>query len=319
MREYPFEDLRPTDELLRRLHHQYRISPADTRTLRHADVQRSLQTLEESSRSGEGKHPLKLREVGSSLEGRALRVASLGSGPRSVFLWSQMHSDESTHTGVLLDILNTFVGGEQWTIDGCALLELCTLHMLPMLNPDGAEKQTRKNAQGIDINRDAVDLATPEGRVLRSVVNELRPQYGFNLHNQRADKVVADSGKVAVLSILAPPIDQADSVTPGVVRARQLALEMFAVATRQMPGHASRYEAGYMPTAFGEWVQTRGASTSLLEAGGWPEDRDPAGLVELHYIALMTALLAIARDQLQEVDATRYETLPLNVNPKPKE
>ena len=40
--------------------------------------------------------------------------------------------------------------------------------MVPMLNPDGAERYARRNAQAIDINRDALQLATPEGRLLKA-------------------------------------------------------------------------------------------------------------------------------------------------------
>lgn len=311
MRTFPFDDLRSRDQLLRGLYAKYRIAPANSSTLRHAEVARQLELLEKKSAGSRARFPLSVRVVGESFEGRAIRLASIGKGPREVFLWSQMHGDESTHTAVLLDILNTLVTRNDPDIAGCRLLEQCTLRMLPMLNPDGAERQTRKNAQDIDINRDAVDLVTPEGRVLREVVNELRPRFGFNLHNQRADKVVGDTDKVAVLSVLAPPLDEAESITPGIIRAKQLSLEMFAVGERIMPGHATRYEAGYMPTAFGEWVQSRGATTALLEAGGWPEGL-PNRMNELHYVALLSALLAIGHDHLEDIDATLYDTLPLN-------
>ena len=40
--------------------------------------------------------------------------------------------------------------------------------MVPMLNPDGAERFQRRNAQGIDINRDALLLQSPEGLRSRS-------------------------------------------------------------------------------------------------------------------------------------------------------
>ena len=43
------------------------------------------------------------------------------------------------------------------------LLEALTIHLVPMLNPDGARRFQRRNAQGIDINRDALLLQTPEG------------------------------------------------------------------------------------------------------------------------------------------------------------
>ena len=53
-----------------------------------------------------------------------------------------------------------------------------------MLNPDGAERFQRRNAQSIDINRDALRLQTPEGRALKTLRDGLNPRIGFNLHNQ---------------------------------------------------------------------------------------------------------------------------------------
>ena len=44
------------------------------------------------------------------------------------------------------------------------ILSSLTLYVVPMLNPDGAERFQRRNAQSIDINRDALRLQTPEGQ-----------------------------------------------------------------------------------------------------------------------------------------------------------
>ena len=49
-----------------------------------------------------------------------------------------------------------------------------------MLNPDGAERFQRRNAQSIDINRDALRLQTPEGRTLKAVRDRFQPRIGFN-------------------------------------------------------------------------------------------------------------------------------------------
>ena len=43
------------------------------------------------------------------------------------------------------------------------LLETLTLDIVPMLNPDGAQRYQRRNAQGIDINRDALRAADARG------------------------------------------------------------------------------------------------------------------------------------------------------------
>ena len=62
-----------------------------------------------------------------------------------------------------------------------------------MLNPDGAERGARRNAQGIDVNRDALNLATPEGRLLKAVRDRHQPILGFNLHDQDRRTTVGDT------------------------------------------------------------------------------------------------------------------------------
>lgn len=311
MREFPFQELAPQDKKFRDLYPRYRVWQERSELLREADVAKMANDLLSGSAGKAVPQRVRQQVLGQSLEGRTIRMLSMGNGERRIFMWTQMHGDESTHTSVVLAVLNTLVELGNQAFDGANFLGDCTLHVIPMLNPDGAERQTRENAQGIDINRDAVELNTREGRILHDTVLKLKPHFGFNLHNQRADKTVTGTGKIAVLSVLAPPLDYDDSDSPSVIRARQLAIEMFAVGERLLPGHSTRYEAGYMPTAFGEWVQAQGASTMLLEAGGWPEGQEN-GRDELHYVTLMNALRSIHQQAFAEIDSTRYAKLPLN-------
>lgn len=311
MREFPFQDLASQDKTFRGLYPKYKIEQERSDLLREADVAQISNDLVAESAGKDVPQRVRQQILGKSFEGRTIRLLSMGTGETRIFMWTQMHGDESTHTSVVLALLRTLVNLGNQAFGGEDFLGNCTLHVLPMLNPDGAARQTRENAQEIDINRDAVELNTPEGRILREVVLKLNPNFGFNLHNQRADKTVTDTGKIAVLSVLAPPLDYDDTDSPGVIRARQLAIEMFGVGQRLIPGHSTRYEAGYMPTAFGEWVQAQGASTMLLEAGGWPKD-EPLWRDELHYVTLMTALGSIHRQAFAQIDSTRYKSLPLN-------
>ena len=46
------------------------------------------------------------------------------------------------------------------------MLDNLTIHVVPMLNPDGAERYQRRNVQDIDINRDA-RAAADAGRAAR--------------------------------------------------------------------------------------------------------------------------------------------------------
>src|SRR5690606_38854546 len=41
---------------------------------------------------------LRTEEIGRSIQGRAIRAVTFGSGPTPVLLWSQMHGDEVTAT-----------------------------------------------------------------------------------------------------------------------------------------------------------------------------------------------------------------------------
>ena len=100
-----------------------------------------------------------------------------------MLLWSQMHGDEPTATAALFDIFE-FLRRHRQDPTVRDILSSLTLYFVPMLNPDGAERFQRRNAQSIDINRDALRLQTPEGRTLKAVRDRFQPRIGFNLHNQ---------------------------------------------------------------------------------------------------------------------------------------
>ena len=87
--------------------------------------------------------------------------------------------------------------------------------MIPMLNPEGAEAYQRRNAQGIDIKRDALRLATPEGRLLKRIRDEYNPILGFNLHDQDRRTAVGNTGHVANIAVLSVSGDAENTLTPG--------------------------------------------------------------------------------------------------------
>jgi hypothetical protein len=122
-----------------------------------------------------------------STEGRAIYQVKIGNGPIKVLLWSQMHGNEATATMALMDIFN-FLGKDTPAYSDFkkTLLERCTFYFVPMLNPDGAEAWSRYTALGIDMNRDALALQTPEGRLLKNLVKTLKPDFGFNFMTKTA-------------------------------------------------------------------------------------------------------------------------------------
>ena len=150
-----------------------------------------------------GKALFEVEKVGESIEGRELSLISMGTGKTHVFLWSQMHGDEPTATQAIFDIFN-FFSSNDFSKEKAKILANLRLHFLPMLNPDGAEVFTRRNALGIDINRDALRLQSPEGRTLKRIRDSLNPKFGFNLHDQSRYYNAELTSKPATISYLAP-------------------------------------------------------------------------------------------------------------------
>ncbi|MGL4512640.1 MAG: M14 family zinc carboxypeptidase [Lacipirellulaceae bacterium] len=242
------------------------------------------------------------RRVATSFEGRPIELVTLGSGPKRVLMWSQMHGDEPTHTTVLLNLMRLLA---QRGPTAEALLGGLTMGIIVPLNPDGAERNTRQNGQGIDVNRDAMSFATPEGRALRDTVRDFKPQYGFNLHNQHHRTSIGAPPEPAAVSLLVPPVDADDTVTEATAEAARVAAFFCERARDRCGRRISRYDADYMPRAFGEWVQRQGAATILVEAGGWPGG-DFYVLEELHFIAFIQTLEAIATGGLGETRTASY-------------
>lgn len=104
--------------------------------------------------------------IGHSVLGKPIHVIKIGTGPKKILMWSQMHGNESTTTKAVFDICNVFNDGSNSIIKH--ILETCTMFLVPMLNPDGSKLYTRHNANNVDLNRDAKNLSQPESRVLRA-------------------------------------------------------------------------------------------------------------------------------------------------------
>jgi predicted deacylase len=153
----------------------------------------------------------KVELKGHSEEGRSINLVTWGKGKCKVFLWSQMHGNEATGTMALFDLMN-FLKDESQQEVAIGLSESCTIYMLPMVNPDGAERFIRRNSKQIDINRDFIDTLTLEAKVLRKLRKEIKPDFGFNLHDQDTLWSVTGSLKSATLSYLAPSYDESLSV-----------------------------------------------------------------------------------------------------------
>jgi hypothetical protein len=272
--------------------------------LRHAELAERLRGLEERHRGR-----LSLEQVGRSVEGRAIDLVTVGRGPRRVLLWSQMHGDEPSATPALLDVADTLLsGGPEWE----TVLDRLTLLMVPMLNPDGAERYVRRNAQAIDINRDALDLSTPEGHLLKALRDRFSPELGFNLHDQNRRTTVGDTEVLATIALLAVAGDPQGTLTPGRARAKRVCSAVARTLAAWAPGGIARYDEDWNPRAFGDNLTAWGTPVVLIESGGVPPGLSIDDLTRLDYVALLTVLRGLAQDDLAGESPALYESLKRN-------
>ena len=249
--------------------------------------------------------------VGQSAEGRTISLLKLGTGQTTVFLWSQMHGDESTATMALLDMLRFFATAPDHVVSR-AIVNKLSLFIIPMLNPDGAERFQRRTAQSVDMNRDALTLRTPEANILKTVRDTYRPQFGFNLHDQDPRYSVGETKNVSTIALLAPAFDASRSDNAVRLPAKKVAATLASVLHEFIPQNVSKYDDAFEPRAFGDNIQKWGTSTVLIESGGWPGDREKMFIRKLNCVALLTTLYSIALDQCIHADVKEYEQLPFN-------
>ncbi|MEX0288354.1 MAG: M14 metallopeptidase family protein [Flavobacteriaceae bacterium] len=250
-------------------------------------------------------------KVGTSIEGRDLTLMSIGSGDTDVFLWSQMHGNEPTATQAIFDILN-FLNSPDFGSEKAAILANLRLHFLPMLNPDGAEVFQRRNTLGIDINRDALRLQSPEGQTLKRVRDSLDADFGFNLHDQSTYYNAERTEKPATISYLAPAYNYEKEIDEGRGDAMKVIVFMNEIIQKYAPGQVGRYNDDFEPRAFGDNIQKWGTSTILIESGGYPGDVEKQEIRKLNYVSILSAIYTIAKGNYKDIPLEDYEKIPEN-------
>jgi hypothetical protein len=280
-----------------------RVSPPYSPLVDHDEVSRRVAALPAGT--------FTVREAGVSVEGRAIHHVRAGSGPTAVLLWSQMHGDEPTATSALFDLFE-YLHRERGSPIARGILEKLTLHAVPMLKPDGAERFQRRNAQGIDINRDALNLVTPEARALKQLRDEVRPAVGFNLHNQSWRTAVGTPPRPAAISLLSVAYDEARTVDAGRLLTKKLAATVRDAIEPIAGDRIGRYDDSFEVRAFGDNITLWGTPVLLIETGAWPDENPDPHLVRLNFIALVAALDALATGRVHAADPRRYDALPAN-------
>ena len=254
-----------------------------------------------------------LSHIGQSDEGRVLQTLRFGTGPRKVMIWARQHGDEPDCTAALsMALCELILRSEEPQY--AFILERLELGVLPMVNPDGVARFTRRNAQGLDLNRDAVALTGLESRAMILMKESLKPEFCFNLHDMNSRKATPD-GHLVALAFQAGPFEKRDIDNPVRLKAKKICGIMADAALVHAPDGVSRYAADYMHRAFGDSMMRFGVSSMLIEAGGARDEEGGDDFVRrLFALALLRGLYAVAAGEDQPAAEHSYDTLPFDTS-----
>ncbi len=275
------------------------------RRFKHANILPLIERLKRSE-------VFSISKAGESVQGRSINLIKFGNGKAKVFLWSQMHGDESTATMAIFDMLNFISAYDGFNDFRKLLAESLTIYLMPMVNPDGAEAFERRNSLQIDLNRDAAAMQSPESKLLKETFDKIKADFGFNLHYQNILYSAGHTFNPATLSFLAPPVDNERTITNSRSNSMKLIGYLFEVLSNFIPGHIAKYKDDFEPRAFGDNFQREGTSIILIESGGWKDDPEKQFIRKLNYTALLAALKCIAERKYINLKTDVYENMPFN-------
>ncbi len=237
--------------------------------------------------------------IGKSVHEIPIPMLIYGHGKTKILMWSQMHGNESTTTKGLLDFLNFLKDNLQFQAH-------FTLAIIPILNPDGAIRYTRFNANDVDLNRDFINFSQPESVALQAVYDDFNPHYCLNLHDQRTIFGVGDSNMPASVSFLAPAFNEQRDYNAARLKAASLITDMHKTLYSYIPNQVGRFDDAFNPNCAGDHFMSLGTPTILFEAGHYPHDYQREYSRFLIFLALKALMNKLSENDVVLNDLSDY-------------
>ncbi len=247
--------------------------------------------------------------IGESVLKKTIYSVTIGSGSKKIFLWSQMHGNESTTTKALFDVFNFL---KLDSLQAQNFKKEFTLLCVPILNSDGAAAYTRENANNVDLNRDAVNLSQPESILLRQLFDSFKPNFCFNLHDQRTIYAAGNTRNPATVSFLAPAYNDDREINENRSKAIAIIANMNCELQKYIPNQVGRFDDSFNANCVGDTFQLLGVPTILFEAGHYPKDYQREETRKYLFIALMTAFKCLSENDVVIGKTDDYMNIPQN-------
>ena len=255
------------------------------------------------------KNVFEITEIGKSVQQRSIYQVQIGIGKTKILMWSQMHGNEPTTTKGLFDFFNFLSKDSELAQQ---IKNKYTLLCIPMLNPDGAFAYTRENANSVDLNRDAYLASQPEMKLLRGLYEEFKPDYCYNLHDQRTIFGTEGFNLPATISFLAPAFNNDRDYNEVRMKAIVIINKMNRVLQKYIPYQIGRFDDSYNVNCTGDYFTTQNTPTILFEAGHFQMDYDRDESRKYVFISLLSSLLDNYENVIVDNELDNYLRIPQN-------
>ncbi len=255
------------------------------------------------------KNVFEITEIGKSVQQRSIYQVQIGTGKTKILMWSQMHGNEPTTTKGLFDFFNFLSKDSELAQQ---IKNKYTLLCIPMLNPDGAFAYTRENANSVDLNRDAYLASQPEMKILRILYEEFKPDYCYNLHDQRTIFGTEGFNLPATMSFLAPAFNNDKDYNEVRMKAIVIINKMNRALQEYIPYQIGRFDDSYNVNCTGDYFTTQNTPTILFEAGHFQMDYDRDESRKYVFISLLSSLLDNYENVIVDNELDNYLRIPQN-------
>ena len=255
------------------------------------------------------KNHYKISIEGKSVLDKNIYSVQIGTGKTKVLIWSQMHGNETTTTKGLFDFFNFLNSNDDLALN---IKENYTLLCIPVLNPDGAFVNTRVNANEIDLNRDAFHITQPESKLLRGLYNQFKPDYCYNLHDQRTI-FGTEGGKLpATMSFLAPSYNDECEFNETRFKAVKIINNINTILQTVIPSQVGRFDDAFNINCIGDYFTSQGTPTVLFEAGHYTNDYQRDEVRKFVFVALISSFLNTGKSSEFDNEINEYLNIPQN-------
>jgi hypothetical protein len=187
--------------------------------------------------------------IGNSVQGRQIPMivvsdpnAPAGSTAK-LFVICRQHGNEPATTEAMLSLTEQLVKGDEKAAE---ILPRVSFYIVPMMNPDGAERFQRKNAKGADLNRDWLNLSQPETKVVRAAIDSIAPDVVIDQHelspgNRNSDFVESAGPRSGASPEVAVECQAIQTLVTGMLRTHDIVVKSYKIQDHNPARLAHRY------------------------------------------------------------------------------